>query len=215
MEYEFLKKLFGTTENGEPAALTYEQLKTAINADKDINIANLKEGGYVSIEKFKAKETELNGVKEQLTAANDQIKSFEGQDIEGVKKKVIEWEEKYKADTDVLKAQIEEQETAHQRDMYFSKVEFASNAAKIGVISEFDKQGFQLKDGVFIGADQWLEELKKNDPASFKQEKVEEKKEEEKPPLPTFATGTSNGSGLSDDQKQPFKFGFRHVRGDN
>lgn len=218
--YEFLKKLFGKGENGEPVALTYDQLEAAIDADKDIKLVNLKEGGYVSQEKFDAKDTELKAVKQQLTDANEQIKSFEGQDIEGIKGKVTEWEQKYEKDTEALKEQMEAMETAHQRDMYFSGVKFASNAAKIGLMAEFDKQGFQLKDGVFQGADAWLDQMKKDDPASFVQEEPPKKEEEPpagatdpmKPVLPTFATATSKGSGVSQEQMNPFSFGFRHVR---
>lgn len=216
--YEFLKKLFGVGENGEPVAMTYEQLEAAIEADKTIKLVNLKDGGYVSQEKFDAKETELKGVKQQLNDANEQIKSFEGQDIEGIKGKVTEWEQKYEKDTEALRQQMEQQEIAHQRDMYFSGVKFASNAARIGLMAEFDKQGFQLKDGVFQGADAWLDQMKKDDPASFVQEEQPKEENKEvpeapKPVLPQFATATSKGSGASQEQMTPFNFGFRHVRG--
>ena len=68
--YEFLKKLFGVTEDGQPVALTYEQLAEALTANKELKLVNLADGGYVSKEKFDAKETELAGVRDQLTAAN-------------------------------------------------------------------------------------------------------------------------------------------------
>ncbi len=220
--YEFLKKLFGAGENGEPVSMTYEQLEEAIDADKGIKLVNLNDGGYVSQEKFDRKETELKGVTQQLADANEQIKSFEGQDIEGIKGKVTEWEQKYSQDTEALKQQMEEMEKAHQRDLYFANVKLVSNAAKIGLMAEFDKQNFQLKDGVFQGADAWLEQKRKDDPASFVQEEPEKKKEDEQPPagtpgaqkptLPVFATATSKGSGVSQEQMNPFSFGFRHVR---
>lgn len=227
--YEFLKKLFGTGENGEPVAMTYEQLEAAINADKNIKLVNLKDGGYVSQEKFDAKDTELKGVKKQLDDANEQIKSFEGQDIEGVKGKVAEWEKKYKEDTEALMKKMEAQEITHQRDMYFSNVKFSSNAAKIGMMAEFDKQNFQLKDGVFQGADAWIEQQKKDDPASFVQEKKPDDNADDNGGTqatqnstqgaanvtrPSFAMATSNGSGMSQDQTNPFTLGLRHVRGD-
>lgn len=224
--YEFLKKLFGTSENGEPVSMTYEQLEAAINADKTIKIVNLKDGGYVDKQKLDDKITELNGVKQQLDDANKQIKSFEGEDIEGIKSKVSDWEKKYQEDTEALKQQMEKQEIAHQRDMYFSNVQFASNAARIGIMAEFDKQNFQLKDGVFQGADAWLEQQKQDDPASFVQEKEEEQDGQQSdsqmwtppaaqtpPVLPSFATATSKGSGVSQEQMIPFSLGFRHVRG--
>ena len=74
--YEFLKALFGTNEDGTPVALTFEQLSERLAANKDVKIANLAEGGYVSKDKYEAKETELTGVKEQLTAANQTIQSY-------------------------------------------------------------------------------------------------------------------------------------------
>jgi hypothetical protein len=50
------------------------------------------------IEGHKAKittaQTELDGVKKQLTDANAQIESFKGMDIEGVKKSADEWKTK-------------------------------------------------------------------------------------------------------------------------
>ncbi len=238
MAYEFLKKLFGTGENGEPQAMTYEELEKAIDGSKDISLVNLKDGGFVSKEKFDAKETELKSVQQSLSDANEQIKSFEGEDIDGIKRKVSEWETKYAADTEALKQQMEEQEVRHQRDLYFSNVKFASNAAKNGILMEFDKQGFQLKDGKFQGADEWLAQQKKDDPASFV---LEDKKPEGEDGnggeggnnggstgaagasantgfaqgqtfFPNFATKTSSGSGAGMDQKKSFGMNFVGVR---
>ena len=41
--YEFLKKLFGTVD-GQPEALTYEQLEEKIKGDKNLKIVNLTDG---------------------------------------------------------------------------------------------------------------------------------------------------------------------------
>ena len=71
MKYEYLARLFGTPKDGEqPKALTYEELEAAIEADKGISLANLKDGGYIAREKYDAKDTELRGVQKQLEAAN-------------------------------------------------------------------------------------------------------------------------------------------------
>ena len=50
--------------------------------------------------------TERDGLKEQLTTANDTIKSYKDMDIEGVKAKADEWESKYNTDTQTLKDQL-------------------------------------------------------------------------------------------------------------
>ena len=53
MAYEFLKKLFGTPKDGEePKAMTYAELEAAIDADKKIQVVDVKAGGYVSKEKL-------------------------------------------------------------------------------------------------------------------------------------------------------------------
>ena len=62
MAYDFLKKLFPANEDGTPKAMTFEELEAAISADKGISLVNLKDGGYVSADKYSAKETELKGV---------------------------------------------------------------------------------------------------------------------------------------------------------
>ena len=83
--YEYLKKLFKEVD-GQPEAITAEELIKRIQADKNLNIVNLKEGGYVSKDKFDAKETELTGIKTQLADANKEIQSYKDMDIEGIKK---------------------------------------------------------------------------------------------------------------------------------
>ena len=103
MAYEFLKKLFGTQKDGEePKAMTYAELEAAIDADKKIQVVDVKAGGYVSKEKLDAKITELDGVRQQLTDANAEIKSYKEMDIDGIKKSAKDWEDKYNHDTQEL-----------------------------------------------------------------------------------------------------------------
>lgn len=45
MAYEFLKKLFGVQKDGEePKAMTYAELEAAIDADKKIQVVDVKAG---------------------------------------------------------------------------------------------------------------------------------------------------------------------------
>lgn len=215
---DWLKALFGATEDGQPEALTFEQLSQKISAQGDkLQIVNLKDGGYVAKEKLDAKITELKGVQQQLTDANATIQSYKDMDVDGIKKSVDDWKTKYDEDTKALQTQLEQQEYAHQRDMYFAGFQFASNAAKAGMMSEFDKQKFQLKDGTFVGADSWMEQQKTSDPAAFVQEKPEENNQQnqQNQQMPNFAAATSNGSGQNQNQQQntsTFGFNFAGVR---
>lgn len=164
MAYDFLKKLFGTPKEGEePKAMTYAELEAAIDGDKDISLVNLKAGGYVSKDKFDAKETELKGVQAQLASANEQIKSFEGQDIEGIKSKVSEWETKYNTDTQKLQEQLAAQERSHAEDMFMAGYQFTSKAARNGVLAELRAKDFKLENGELLGAKDFMTSLMEND----------------------------------------------------
>lgn len=161
MAYEFLKKLFGTQKDGEePKAMTYAELEASIDADKSIKVIDLSAGGYVAKDKFDSKETELKGVKKQLGDANAQIKSFEDQDVDGIKAKVSEWEQKYNTDTQALKDQMAAQSRSHAEDMFLSGYKFTSKAARKGVLDELRSKQFRLDDnGTFLGAKEFMASL--------------------------------------------------------
>lgn len=165
MAYEFLKKLFGTTKDGEqPKAMTYEELEAAIDGAKDIQIVDLKAGGYVAKSKLDAKITELAGIQQQLTDANTQIQSFKDQDVDGVKKKVSEWESKYTADTQALKDQMVAQSRKHAEEMFLSGYKFSSKAARNGVLAELQSKKLQLDDsGTILGAKEFMQSLMENE----------------------------------------------------
>lgn len=218
---EFLKDLFGTGENGQPGALTYDQLEAAVTKDKKLNIVNLAAGGYVPQATYDASQTELAGVKGQLAEANKAIKSYKDMDIDKIKQSAADWETKYNTDTKALQDKLTAQERSHRQELYFNGVKFASKAAKTGIIADFEKQNFELKDGVFVGADSWLAQQKKDDPTSFV---TDESKEDENQGQgsnnggknagyrPSFMGSTSSGSGQSGQQMNDFGFHFTGVR---
>ena len=192
MAYEFLKKLFRTPKEGEaPKSMTYEELAKAIDEDKDLKLVDLSAGGYVAKEKFDAKETELKGVKQQLTDANTQIKSFKDQDIESVQKKVAEWETKYNEDTKALKDQMAAQQRNYAENMLLSGYKFTSKAARNGILGELRAKNFQIDDkGVLLGAKDFMKGLMSDD--EFKGAFVTEKPD-----------GKEGSEGLSEPTEDP------------
>lgn len=190
MAYEFLKKLYGTqNEGGQPKAMTYAELEAAIDADQDIQIVDLKAGGYVSKEKFDAKNMELTGVKDQLKSANAEIQSYKDMDIEGIKQKAADWETKYNADTQALNDKLDAQERSHQVDRFFDQYKFSSVPAMRGVRDEFEKKEFQLMDGKFLGAEDFMKGLMENE--DYKG---------------AFVTEEPAPSGNPDPEQQPTRF---------
>lgn len=216
--YEFLRNLFGTV-NEQPEALTADQLIEKIKADKNLKIVNLSAGGYVSEEKFKAKETELTGVKQQLTDANATIQSLKDNDAD-VEKVTKEWEAKYNADTKALQDKLDAQERSHQTDMFLSGYKYTSKAAQAGIRAEFEKKNYALEDGQF-GADAtaYMKSLMESD--DYKGAFVNENTDPDKggeggsdpQNLPQFAAGTNGGQmGNRGGETNPFSFGFSMLR---
>lgn len=160
---EILKNLF-IGQDGQPTALTFEQFAEKLAAAKDIKLANLAEGGYVSVDKFKAEEAKASGLQEQLTAANQQIQTFKGKDIDAIKKAAADWETKYNTDTQALNDKIAKMKLDHQKDLLFSRVKFRDEFSEAGVRAAFDKQDFRVdKEGRYVGAEAWLEGLQSDE----------------------------------------------------
>ena len=88
---EFLKAIFGDK------AMTYEELAAALKDSKDVKLANLAKGEYVGVEKFNAKVEELKTANGTIRNLQDQVKKFDGVDVEGLKNAASELETKYKA----------------------------------------------------------------------------------------------------------------------
>ena len=226
MAYEFLKKLFGTPKDGEqPKAMTYAELEAAIDGAKDIQVVDLKAGGYVAKSKLDAKITELAGVQQQLTDANTQIQSFKDQDVEGVKKKVSEWETKYNADTQALKDQMAEQARKHAEEMFLSGYKFSSVAAKNGILAELQGKKFQIDDhGTILGAKEFMQSLMENEDykGAFvteqkKDGELEQQTQTQTPPAPTgqrFSAGTGGTTQPGGAVANPFAGfgGFTRLR---
>lgn len=233
MAYEFLKKLFGKNEDGTPKSLTYEELETAIDGDKKLRIVNLEDGGYVAKEQLDAKSTELAGVKQQLTDANKEIQSYKDMDIEKIQQSAKEWETKYNTDTKALNEKLAAQERSHQTDRYLDTVGLKAGAMYRDFVKKaFEAKEFKLEGGKFLGADDFIADLKKN--PEFKDAFVQENKnpdgnaagqqgdssaemipdtQGQQNQLPQFAMGTGGMGAAAGAEQNPFlNFGFTDVR---
>lgn len=159
MSYEYLRSVFGTNDKGEPVALTFDEFVAKLGETKEVKLVNLSDGGYVSEDKFKAKETELKGVREQLDAANSTIQSYKDMDIDGIKQSAADWEKKYKDDTAALNQKIADNERAYNEELFLRNYKFSSKAAAAGIKDEFVKRKFPYEDGTFIGGKEFIEKL--------------------------------------------------------
>lgn len=159
---EFLRKLFADGES-----LTFDQLKAKVEADAGLKIVNLADGGYVSKQKLDDKITELNGVKQQLLDANGEIQSYKDMDIEGIKKKAAEWEQKYEDDTRALQDKLTAQQTEFAARTYLSRFKFANPLVEEAVYRKFMEKKFAMEGDKFLGADDFMADMQKQNPTAF------------------------------------------------
>lgn len=227
MAYEFLKKLFGTQKDGEePKRMSYTELEAALDADKKIQVVDLKAGGYVAKEKFDAKSTELDGVKQQLADANTEIQSYKDMDIEGIKQKAANWEQKYNTDTQALNDKLRKQEIDHQMDRYLDTAGIKPGAMYRNFVrAALEAKEFKLDGGKFLGADDYIKELKEN--PDYKDAFIAEKPAGDPTGNPQAGIGTDGPAApptnapffaaSTQSQQEPskgdlFNFGFTGVR---
>ena len=159
MAYEFIKGLFGTNEDGTPRALTADQLEAAIEGNKDLSIVNLKDGGYISFDKYSRVEAERNSLQEQLKKAGTGSGTAD-QDLQAAKQQIEE-----------LQKQLQLQGRRSAISEYLSGCLFTSSFAKKGILAEMEKlDSVTVVDGELIGAEAALADLKARYAEAFKAE---------------------------------------------
>ena len=138
------------------------------------------------LDKIDAKDTELGNLQGELKDANDKIKAFAGVDVNGLKSEAEDWKAKYEGLC-----------TDNAINEYFKDTKFTSELARKATIAEFKEQKFELKDGKFTGADEFMEKFKKENETAF----VEEGKEPPKPTVKGFTpTGTEGTDPIGGQQ---------------
>lgn len=166
--------------------------------------------------------TERDGYKGQVADRDKDIKALrdDAKANGDISQRLTDLQTKYDTDTKALQQKLDEQRNAHATERFFAGVEFTSTLAKNAAMADFRAKGFKLKeDGTYEGADTYLEQLKKENPAAFK---TEEKKQEPKEQgngnpagngqsyQPRFTNQMTNGGKTSggDDKVMPLNFHF-------
>ncbi len=84
---EFLKNVFGDK------ALTFDDFKAAVEADKNIKLANLTDGKYVDKEKLDKKIDELSNAQATITDLKGKLEDAEKVDVKGLQDRLKEFED--------------------------------------------------------------------------------------------------------------------------
>lgn len=187
MAYEYLTDLFGSNEDGTPKALTASQLVDAISANKNISIVNLKEGGYVSAEKFSRMEGERNALQEKLQQGGGHYQ----QELDEARQQIAD-----------LQGQLNGQIRKGALKDYLNGFKFTSSLAKEGILAAMEKdESICMAGDELIGADKAMEKLSAKYADAFIAEE-EPKQPEAGAVAPNF---TSTGSMAS---RKPEKMGL-------
>ena len=158
------------------------------------------------------KDTEIAGLKEQLTQRDNDIKALQAkeQDATAIKQQLTDLQTKYNDDTKALNKKLQDQltefATTRATEKFFSGVEFSSTLARDAAIAQFKAKGFKLDGETFQGGKEWLEALKKDQPDAFKA--VSDNPQT--PPKPKFSNPITPPGGKPDEN--PFSFNFTPVR---
>ncbi len=159
MDTNKIKNLLAEVKNGTK---TEDEVSKEIMKDYGTAISNEQ------TKTSKAQEN-LNNLQKQLDDANNEIKSYKDMDIDGIKQSAADWEDKYNK-------LIQEQKDAKEKSIrdervneFFKDTKFSSEMAKKGIIAEFDKKDFKYDEESksFLGATEWLNNLKEQDKGSF------------------------------------------------
>lgn len=151
---DFLKEVFGEE------ALTFEQLSEKLKDNKDIKLVNLAGGEYVAKKKYDDISTELSTAKGTIDELKNTVAKFDGVDVEGLKKKASDLEEKYTKDIASLK--LDSALNIALRDAKVKNPKLAKAALDMSII--------KLDGENLIGLSEQLTSLKESDGYLFEEE---------------------------------------------
>lgn len=187
---EFLKGLF---ENG---ALDWDTFSKVVG-EKGYKIADLSQGGYVSKNKYdddlNAKTNQINDLTGQINQRNTDLQALQEKmnNAEGDTAKINELtsqiaklQDDYSKSEDKYKKQIAKQQYEFAVKEFANTQKFSSNAAKRDFIHNMNEKGLNFENGKLVGANDYLEEYKKENADSFVPE--------ENTPKPQFTNTTTN-----------------------
>lgn len=170
---DFLKDVFGEE------ALTFEQLAEKLKGNKAIKLGNLAGGEYVSREKLGALETERDGLKEQLTAANTKLEGYDP-----------EWQKKATEAEQAMQSKINQVKFDYALAAQLTQAKVKNPATITGLL---DKEALKLDGDQIKGLSEQLEKIKAENDFLFEAE-------QQTTPPPKFSVPGTPGTPKPSDK---------------
>lgn len=158
---------------------------------KEADIRKALSGNYITTAEADKKLSKLEGERDQYKAQSEaisqQLDELKGKDPEGLEKRLEEAQNKLKAIQDEYADKASKRERADALDKKLAEFKFSSNAAKEAVRSKLIAKEMKLENGVLIGLDDYMKEIRQTDADAFA-------------PDTTPAKFTTPSGGASDDK---------------
>lgn len=210
---DFLKSVFP-----EGGSLTYDQFVEAVKAQK-MNLANLAEGGYVSLGKHNdvvnglngqvstlqgqitQRDTDLATLREQLTAAQ-----ADAGKLGTVQQSLTDLQTKYTTEKGEYEQKLARQNYEFMVRERTNALQFSSAAAKKAFVQEVIGKDFKVDGDNLLGYEDFVAKYKADDPGAFAVEKAPEATPAAKTPTVVLPSGGTPTPGkkisLSDMMRQ-------------
>ena len=166
-DFDWIKLVYGEDKD---QALTAEQLEKAIRQNPVLRIVNLKEGGYISKQKYQALEQRFDEYKAGQPSALEGYQEIQ----ERMQADFSKREQGYLAEIEGYKQQVQDglQALADQSYDYAVRdatrdLKFSSVSAEKAFKADLKQQGLSVVDGKLLGVDKFIEQFRAADPAAF------------------------------------------------
>ena len=149
--------------------MTEKQLQElGLTEEQSAKVLELKGRAIAAVEAERdSAQTKLGEANKQISAANKQIESFEGMDIDGIKKAADEWRitaETAKKDADARIADLEYEALLKEG---LAGVKFSSNLARNEAIRQIKEQGLKRDKDKILGLDDAIKAMQEADKGAF------------------------------------------------
>ena len=115
---------------------------------------------------------EIENLREQLTAANKQIKEFQSMNIDEIKASAAAWQEKYAASEKAWNEKLAGLKYEAAAKDAIADIKFSSNSAKRAFLSDLEAKKLPLENDKITGFSDFLNSYKESDPDAFISEEV-------------------------------------------
>lgn len=130
---------------------------------------------YKTVAEFDKKigklEAERDGLKEQYNTVSETLKSFDGVDVDGMKKQLEEAQKKAEDAEKAYNARLTEREFDDALREALNGYRFSSEYAKSAIIAEVKSKGLPMVDGKIVGLGEVMDGIKQRDADAFTSDK--------------------------------------------